>query len=301
MFIMRLFPMNIHHLELFHYVARHGGISKALPHIPYGIQQPAVSAQLIRLEKELGGSLFRRRPFALTSGGTKLFAFSRPFFERIDDLEQSLRHGTKHLRIAAAETVLRDHLPNPLKTLKAERPDLHVSLRGIDGNSLDMLANGDLDLVIGPDTGPTPPGILIEHLIEARLLLMAPEGAGKGPTAAFLKRNAGRLPLITLPAAAWITRMFSDELGRRGISWQPSMELGGLDLIQRYVEEGFGVGLTVEGTAPDLAGGFRAIPLDRFPKLRMAAFHAGKPDPVTRRLLDMIPSGVKRYRARTAR
>ncbi len=31
--------MNIHHLELFYYVARHRGISRAVRHMPYGILQ----------------------------------------------------------------------------------------------------------------------------------------------------------------------------------------------------------------------------------------------------------------------
>ena len=45
--------MNVHHLELFYYVARHGGISSAVRHMPYGIQQPAVSSQVLQLEKTL--------------------------------------------------------------------------------------------------------------------------------------------------------------------------------------------------------------------------------------------------------
>src|SRR5207237_749330 len=43
--------MNIHHLELFYYVARHGGIVPAVRNMPYGIQQPAVSGQIARLEE----------------------------------------------------------------------------------------------------------------------------------------------------------------------------------------------------------------------------------------------------------
>ena len=35
--------MNIHHLELFYYVARHKGIAGAVRNMPYGIQQPAVT------------------------------------------------------------------------------------------------------------------------------------------------------------------------------------------------------------------------------------------------------------------
>jgi len=58
--------MNIHHLELFYYVAQHGGISRAVRHIPYGIQQPAVSSQMLLLEEDLGTRLFERSPFRLT-------------------------------------------------------------------------------------------------------------------------------------------------------------------------------------------------------------------------------------------
>ena len=50
--------MNVHHLELFYYVAKHGGIMPAVRNIPYGIQQPAVSAQVSELEEFLGGTLF---------------------------------------------------------------------------------------------------------------------------------------------------------------------------------------------------------------------------------------------------
>jgi DNA-binding transcriptional LysR family regulator len=65
--------MNIHHLELFYFVAKHGGIAAAVRNIPYGIQQPAVSGQIARLEESLGTKLFQRRPFALSPAGVELF------------------------------------------------------------------------------------------------------------------------------------------------------------------------------------------------------------------------------------
>src|SRR6266480_3004623 len=67
--------MNIHHLELFYYVARHGGIVPAVRNMPYGIQQPAVSGQIARLEESLGTKLFNRRPFALLPPGIELYEF----------------------------------------------------------------------------------------------------------------------------------------------------------------------------------------------------------------------------------
>ena len=61
--------MNIHHLELFYYVAKHGGIAAAVRNMRYGIQQPAVSGQIARLEEALGAKLFggRFRSFRLAS------------------------------------------------------------------------------------------------------------------------------------------------------------------------------------------------------------------------------------------
>src|SRR5215218_11229320 len=87
--------MNVHHLELFYYVAKHAGISAAVRHIPYGIQQPAVSGQMRALEENTGAQLFERSPFRLTPAGEKLFAHVQPFFENLDAVEADLRGGTQ--------------------------------------------------------------------------------------------------------------------------------------------------------------------------------------------------------------
>src|SRR5687767_4594770 len=98
--------MNIHHLELFYYVARFGGVSAAARRIPYGIQQPAISAQIIQLENNLGATLFTRRPFKLTKAGEELFRFIEPFFGGLDELGRRLRGGAEmSLRIGATENV----------------------------------------------------------------------------------------------------------------------------------------------------------------------------------------------------
>src|SRR5258708_19259256 len=101
--------MNIHHLELFYYVARHGGITGAVRNIPYGIQQPAISGQVAQLEEFLGVTLFQRRPFALTPAGEKLYRFVSPFFSNLVCrllLEKKKKNETtKHDRTA--------HRPRP--------------------------------------------------------------------------------------------------------------------------------------------------------------------------------------------
>src|ERR1700691_4307427 len=104
--------MNIHHLELFYYVARHGGISEAVRNIPYGIQQPAVSGQIAQLEEYLGATLYHRRPFSLTPAGEILYRFTERCVTGIDAMTSELQCGTTHqVRIGSSDVILRDHLP----------------------------------------------------------------------------------------------------------------------------------------------------------------------------------------------
>src|SRR5580704_14435344 len=122
--------MNVHHLELFYYVARHGGITEAVRNIPYGIQQPAISGQVAQLEEHLGVVLFHRRPFALTAAGEKLYRFIEPFFGNLEAVAAELQGGeTRQIRIGASTIVLRDHLPELLRNLRKKFPHLKVALR----------------------------------------------------------------------------------------------------------------------------------------------------------------------------
>src|SRR5438094_697197 len=93
--------MNIHHLELFYFIATHGGITEAARKMPYGIQQPAISAQILRLEEDLGVKLFQRRPFQLTPAGRELYEFAAPFFSLVQETsERPPRVGRRRAGLA---------------------------------------------------------------------------------------------------------------------------------------------------------------------------------------------------------
>jgi len=120
--------MNIHHLELFYFVAKHGGIAAAVRNIPYGIQQPAVSGQIAKLEESLGAKLFQRRPFALSPAGLELFEFIKPFFDNIETVGEKLRQNrSPQLRIAAPSIVLHDYIPELLQKTRFVR----ISMAGL--------------------------------------------------------------------------------------------------------------------------------------------------------------------------
>ncbi len=121
--------MNIHHLELFYFVAKHGGIAAAVRNIPYGIQQPAVSGQIAKLEESLGTKLFQRRPFALSPAGLELFEFIKPFFDNVEVVAEKLRQNrAPQLRIAAPSIVLHDYIPELLQKLRTKFPEFRLYL-----------------------------------------------------------------------------------------------------------------------------------------------------------------------------
>ena len=100
--------MNIHHLELFYFVAKYEGITSAVRRMPYGIQQPAVSGQILQLEKELGVKLFNRRPFALTPAGDELYDFVYPFLSQVGEVEARLKgEEGSHLRTSDLPNIWR--------------------------------------------------------------------------------------------------------------------------------------------------------------------------------------------------
>src|SRR5947208_9450106 len=114
--------MNIHHLELFYYVAKHGGIAAAVRNMPYGIQQPAVSGQIARLEEALGAKLFNRRLFSLLPAGTDLFEFVKPFFDDVEKVAGRIRGASQQFRIAAPSIVLHDYVPELLQRVRRRFP-----------------------------------------------------------------------------------------------------------------------------------------------------------------------------------
>src|SRR5205823_6505993 len=142
--------MNIHHLELFYYVARHGGIMEAVRNIPYGIQQPAVSGQIAQLEENLGVTLFQRRPFKLTAEGEKVYRFIEPFFSGLERMADEVRGGkTRHIRIGASAIVLREHLPELFRSLRKKFGGLKISLReGSPAKLEESLLKDDIDLAV---------------------------------------------------------------------------------------------------------------------------------------------------------
>jgi DNA-binding transcriptional LysR family regulator len=270
--------MNVHHLELFYYVARHGGISAAARHIPYGIQQPAISAQVMQLEDSLGVTLFQRRPFVLTAEGKQLYSHISGFFSGLNELEIRLRGGAEtRLRLAAPEIVQREYLPYLLSGMKKRIKGFHFTLTHARQPEIErLLAAGEVDLGLAISSGKACQGVHCRELLRLTPVLLVPEKSRMAKAEDLFKMDRIDIPLITQDQNEVLVKHFNAELEKRGISWPATLELSGLDLISRYVAQGFGVGLAVSAPGISLGKGVRELPLDGFKPLSFSLLWSGR-------------------------
>src|SRR5256714_7846728 len=121
--------------------ARRGSVSRAAEAL--FITQPALTARLHGLERELGTPLFLRTPHGmrLTDAGRAWIPFAeralRALIDGRDALEQAMTASAGHLMTAAAPAVSTYVLPEMLAKFVAAHPRVEVSVR--TGHSEDVV------------------------------------------------------------------------------------------------------------------------------------------------------------------
>jgi DNA-binding transcriptional LysR family regulator len=253
--------MEIHSLEVFRTVARHGSITSAARALSY--TQSAVSRQIATLEAELGGRLFDRLPrgVALTEEGRCLLDHVEAVLDRLETARRDLAAlrglGAGRLRVGAFPTAVAALVPRALATFRAAHPEIAVSL--IEGRTpglLERLAAGDADVAVVSAAVDRPidaDRFDLHHLLDERLLVAVPRNHR------LARRRTVRL--AELAEDAFITGSATDEraLLRAYLppDFQPRVDIIAADWTGKLgcVAAGLGVALV-----PALAA--RAAPAD---------------------------------------
>ena len=280
--------MNVHHLELFYYVAKYEGITAAVRKMPYGIQQPAVSGQILQLEKSLGVKLFNRRPFALTPAGEEMYDYLYPFFSKMAQMEAQLKGEERNtLRLAASAMVLKTHLPIVLGVMKRENPDLKLQLSHVGPAQLiKMVQDEEVDLAISAVTGELADPLKMEVLLEIPMVLLVPKGYEEESFTDLLERDEYdqgyqlKYPLVGMEDEELIMKAFRQMMRRQGAEWESSVQVSALDVIQEYVVQGFGVGIGVKIPGRRFSDEVKAIPFPEEQTMKLAVIYQGKLKPL---------------------
>jgi len=292
--------MNPHQLELFYHVATFKGVSRAARQMPYGIQQPSISAQVNALERDLGVTLYERHPFKLTPAGEELFKFVEPFFGRIAEVREKLQ-GAARIRIGASPIVFRDYLPPVIEAVQRQFPGLNMILRALNQPELiDGLERDELDVIISLIPDNLSPGVRTVEIITLPLILLAPK-ASKIKSATQLWGNRRiQESLISLSPNELICQQFQQYLTKLGLSWLPKMEMDSLELIEKYVEGSYGFGLSVRLPNKKLSSKVRVIELPDLPPVKLGTLRRGESsaeNKVLRTFLEEVKKQAARFRA----
>ncbi len=230
-------------------VARLGSFTKAAHELE--LSQPALSRQVMGLERALGVKIFDRvgRTVRLTSSGEELVSRAGPLLEELSRVTSNLAasSGTTagRVRLGASESVAVNSLPSILRPyLVANR---RVNLRLVCRTSErlpDMVASGELDLAVCA-VEYDPPGLNCARLWDEELVLVLPisHSARSRSVTSYQHED-----FILLPPSTVTRRLLDRALAEVGAELKVVLEHDSPEVIKAMVLAGLGLAILPEPT-----------------------------------------------------
>jgi DNA-binding transcriptional LysR family regulator len=280
-------------LALFCHVARHGGISAALPHIGYSLQQPALSKQMIDLEAQLGVRLFERQPFRLLPAGERVHTALSPLLATLQEVLDGLADGHGPvLRIEAPVTVISHFFPEILAELRRTAATTRIEMLplGSAADAIARLAAGECDLVVATEPCDRP-DVTSTRLLHLKPALLGAPGRRLPPVAQLAQRH----PLVCSRASTALLRAFSRHLAAEGVRWEPELLVGSMLEVASFVAGGHGIGLGYD--LPRLFAGLTVQPLHDLSPIEVILSHRLTPCAHTRSFANAARAAGERMEA----
>lgn len=246
--------MELRQLEYFVAVAEEGNFTRAAARVH--VAQPAVSAQIARLERELGLPLFdrTRRAVRLTAAGEAVLPHARAALAAVADARTAVEELGDLVRGAVRIGTVTAHnvdMPALLAAFHAAHPAVEITLGTEDSDALiDGVQSGRLDLAIasvGP--GEVPAGLAVEVITDEAIQAVVGRGdLWWGRTRASLSALAAR-PLIALPVGTGIRRRLDEACTSAGVAARIAFEAGTPVELADLAARGLGVAIVPESVS----------------------------------------------------
>lgn len=172
--------MEMHQLRYFVAVAEEENFTRAAAKCH--VSQPSLSAQIIKLEEELGSRLFNRlgRRVELTTAGTFFEKRARSILMEVENAKREIGEGEGEprgqLRVGVTPTVGPYLLPPVLARCRERFPELKIRVEESSrGTLMDNLVDGQLEVVISSYSGGVA-HIDAEPILQEALNLVVPRG-----------------------------------------------------------------------------------------------------------------------------
>ena len=265
--------MLIAQLEAFLAVAERRGVSRAAKALY--LTQPALSARLRNLERELGTELFVRTPTGvrLTQAG---HAF-RPIAQRI---LQTLADGRRvvseladgeagRLVLGAAPAASAYLLPGLVKRFRATHPDVRVVVRtGHSEEVLELVRREQVQLGLVRDLGH--PDVVATPVFEDDIVLVVPPGHAFASEGRIRVADLETARLILFDRTSSYFELTSPVFREAGFVPKGLLEIDNVEAAKKMVEHGLGPALLPRSAVTDEleSGRLVEVPIADAPSVR---------------------------------
>jgi DNA-binding transcriptional LysR family regulator len=291
--------LELRWLKSFVVVAEEMHFSRAAQRL--NLAQPALTAQIQRLEEAVGADLFARtnRINALTAAGAALLPEARRLVDRAGALAglaaKAMRGDSGVLRVGLIPPAATPRVADVFRRYGAELPEVEVTVRlGHQDALMAALVAGDLDLVIGrPEKPPARSGLRERRLFveEQGILLRRDDPRTQGesvPIGALAGSN-----LLLLRGNLHFGQILLEFAARHGAALLPQHSAEDFPALHWMVQAGFGIAPCSLLLADSVPRGLVVCPLRPAPpRLLVNAIWRGRvPAPPTARWLQMACEG----------
>lgn len=239
--------INFELYKVFYEVANEGSISKGADKLM--ISQPAVSQSIQTLENELYGKLFTRTPkgVVLTNEGEELYKYIKEgmsYFINGTNKFMSLKtleSGT--LNIGSTTVISENYLIPYIALFHSMYPNVKITIQNdLTDNLFRDLRNGNLDIVITSIPNDTK-GFKLEKICDLHDIFVSSK-----------KENFNFKNLILQKRPSVNRTNFDEYTKSNNISYEVKMEVVSHNLLVKFVEHGFGIGLVTKEFVKDKLG-----------------------------------------------
>jgi LysR family transcriptional regulator, putative pyruvate carboxylase regulator len=236
-------------LRAFCAVAKSGKMTDAAEEL--FLSQPAISLQIRALERELDTVLFERHGprINMTREGQELFEMAQPLVDALDTLNFRFNRQMKgdldsgEVVIAAGESTIIYLLPQLVKQFREQYPNIHVQLRNVIGrDGLAMIRDDEVDFAIGSMLD-VPSDINYQPIYSFDPALIMPLGHALAERESIQLEDIAPYGLILPPRRLTTYRMVDRVFQQHQVPFHVTLEVGGWEVIKRYVELGLGVSI----------------------------------------------------------
>jgi DNA-binding transcriptional LysR family regulator len=201
-----------------------------------GVTQPAVSAQIKRLQFLIGDDIFDRstQGVSLTPRGDIVISYARRLLSLNDQIVHLGDGGTRPelvIRVGTPNDYVASILPDTLARFRERRPEVRFFVRTDYYDSLArQLRCGEIDLVAGLSMAPPPDA---RHCLAREVVWV------HGKTTRFDPN--GPVPLVTYGASCMYHRLATRALKEAGLDWEDVFTGPSFNSLKSAVDAGLGV------------------------------------------------------------